>query len=64
MPIHLEAISDESEVSDFDKRRFYVQKFEMKILGYILDEKEFEHIPTINRAGIKFVEVTKNGSVK
>jgi len=49
MPIHLENISDESEVRDFNKRRFYIQKFEMKVLGYILDDKDFEHIPTINR---------------
>ena len=60
MPIHLENIGDESQM-DFDKRRFYVQNFEMKVLGYILDESEFEKIPTINRAGLKFHEV-KNGS--
>jgi hypothetical protein len=60
MPIHLENIGDESQM-DFDKRRFYVQNFEMKVLGYILDESEFEKIPTINRAGLKFSEV-KNGS--
>ena len=49
MPIHLEKISDESQVDDFDSRRFYVQTFEMKVLGYILDDKDFEHIPSINR---------------
>jgi hypothetical protein len=59
MPIHLETIGDESQKSDFDKRRFYVQSFEMKILGYILDEDDFELIPTINRANIKFKEVLK-----
>jgi hypothetical protein len=50
MPIHLEAIGDESQVSDFNKRRFYVQNFEMKLLGYILEEKDFKLIPTVNRA--------------
>jgi len=56
MPIHLEKIGDESQKDDFDKRRFYVQHFEMKVLGYILDEEDFEHIPTINRGNIRFTE--------
>ena len=56
MPIHLEKISDESQKDDFDKRRFYVQTFEMKILGYILDEDDFELLPTINRGNISFTE--------
>jgi hypothetical protein len=56
MPIHLEGIGDESQVSDFDRRRFYVQHFEMKILGYILDEDDYEFVPTINRA-IIFTEL-------
>lgn len=56
MPIHLESIGDESQVSDFDKRRFYVQHFEMKVLGYILDEEDYEHIPSINRGNIQFTE--------
>jgi len=50
MPIHLESIGDESQITDFDRRRFYVQNFEMKILGYILEEKDFELVPTVNRA--------------
>ena len=56
MPIHLEKIGDESQKDDFDKRRFYVQTFEMKILGYILDEDDFELLPTINRGNISFTE--------
>ncbi len=49
MPIVLESISDESNIEDFENRRFYVQEFEIKMMGYILDEKDFEIIPTINR---------------
>jgi len=56
MPIHLEKIGDESQINDFDRRRFYVQNFEMKVLGYILDEDDFELLPTINRA-ILFTEI-------
>lgn len=50
MPITLKNIGDESNIEDFDKRRFYVQPFEMLLSGYILDENSFEVIPAINRA--------------
>jgi hypothetical protein len=50
MPLHLETIGDESNIEDFENRRFYVQMFEMKLLGYILDEEDYEVIPTINRS--------------
>jgi hypothetical protein len=50
MPIHLESIGDESNIDDFENRRFYVQPFEMVLYGYILDEDDFEVIPTINRS--------------
>lgn len=59
MPVHLESISDESNIDDFENRRFYIQQFEMTLLGYILDENDFEVIPTINR-GIAFVELETN----
>lgn len=49
MPVHLESVSDESNIDDFENRRFYVQLFEMKLLGYILDEDDFEVVPTLNR---------------
>ncbi len=49
MPLLLETIGDESNIDDFENRRFYVQLFEIKLLGYILDEEDFEVIPTINR---------------
>lgn len=49
IPILLESISDESNIDDFENRRFYVQQFEMTMMGYILDEEDFEVIPTINR---------------
>ena len=59
MPVHLENISDESNIEDFENRRFYVQLFEMKLLGYILDEDDFEVIPTVNRV-YSFIEVDEN----
>jgi hypothetical protein len=56
MPLHLESIGDESNIDDFENRRFYVQTFEMKLLGYILDSDDFEVVPTINRA-VVFTEL-------
>lgn len=52
MPLHLETIGDESNIDDFENRRFYVQLFEMKLLGYLLDEDDYEVVPTLNRSVI------------
>jgi len=49
MPLHLEGIGDESNIDTFENRRFYVSKFDIQLLGYLLDEDDFEVIPTINR---------------
>jgi len=49
MPLHLESIGDESNIDDLENRRFYVQLFEMKLLGYIQDEDDYEVVPTANR---------------
>ena len=54
MPIHLEEIGDESKIDDFENRRFYIQVFNLKLLGYVLSEDDFEVIPTVNR--FKIVE--------
>ncbi len=50
MPLLLQSIGDESNIDDFENRRFYVQPYEIKLEGYILDEDQFEVIPAINRA--------------
>lgn len=49
MPLLLENIGDESNIDNFENRRFYVQLFEMRLMGYLLDEDDFEVVPTINR---------------
>jgi hypothetical protein len=59
MPLHLESIGDESNIDDFENRRFYVQLFELKLLGYILDEEDFEVVPTINRTMVT-TEIDEN----
>lgn len=49
MPLYLENIGDESNIDDFENRRFYIQAYEMRLAGYILDEKDFEVMPALNR---------------
>lgn len=50
MPLTLENIGDESNINDFENRRFYVQQFEIKLAGYVLDENDYEVIPAVSRA--------------
>jgi hypothetical protein len=49
MPILLESIGDESVINNLDERKYYVQMFNMKMMGYLLDEEEFEVTPAISR---------------
>ena len=49
-PTTLESIGDESTINDFENRRYYVQVFQMKLMGYILDEEDFLVKPAINRS--------------
>ena len=51
-PILLESIGDESQVDDLEGKRFYVQTYEMKLQGYLVDEEEFDVKPAISRAFI------------
>ena len=49
-PIMLESIGDESTVDNIDGKRYYVQTYEMKLMGYLVDEDEFEVVPAIEKA--------------
>lgn len=48
-PIMLESIGDESQINDLNGKRYYVQSYEMKLMGYIVDTEEFDVKPAINR---------------
>jgi hypothetical protein len=48
-PILLESIGDESQIDDLEGKRFYVQSYEMKLQGYLVDEEEFDVKPAISR---------------
>jgi hypothetical protein len=48
IPIVSTNISDES-VMDIDKRKFYIQNYDFTMLGYLIDEEEFQVKPAISR---------------
>ena len=49
IPIVLEETSNESQITDLDSKRFYVQKYSFMLQGFILDPEDFIVTPTINR---------------
>jgi hypothetical protein len=48
VPIIMNNISDESQMS-LDSRKYYVQSYDFTMLGYLIDEDEFEVKPAISR---------------
>jgi hypothetical protein len=53
VPIILNNVSDESQMT-MDARKYYVQSYEFTMLGYLIDEEEFEVKPAIVRAAQVF----------
>jgi hypothetical protein len=48
VPIVLNNISDESQMT-IDSRKYYIQNYDFTMLGYLIDEDEFEVKPAIQR---------------
>ena len=59
IPLIMDSIGDESVISNLDERKYYVQLFTIKMLGYLLDEDDFIVTPAINRA-INFFEISED----
>jgi len=57
IPIIQGNISDES-VMDIEKRKYYIQSYEFTMLGFLIDENEFEVSPAISRV-LTMYEVEK-----
>lgn len=53
IPIVLNSSSDES-VLEIEKRKYYVQNYEFMLLGFLMDEEEFEVMPAISRTTTLF----------
>ena len=50
IPIIMESISDESQIADLEKRRFYNQNYTLQLQGFLIDGEEFEVSPAISRS--------------
>jgi hypothetical protein len=48
VPIIMDNISDESQMT-IDTRKYYIQNYDFTMLGYLIDEEEFEVKPAIQR---------------
>jgi hypothetical protein len=48
VPIVLDNVSDESQMT-IDARKYYIQNYDFTMLGYLIDEDEFEVKPAIQR---------------
>lgn len=59
IPLMLDSIGDESSIQNLEEKRYYVQLFSIKMLGYLLDPEQFEVTPAISRA-INFFEIAEN----
>ena len=57
IPIVMGAITDESVV-DVEKRKYYIQSYEFTMLGFLIDEDEFEVSPALTRV-LQVVEIEK-----
>lgn len=53
-PILLESMGDESQIDNLEGKRFYVQTYEMKLQGYLVDSEEFDVKPAVSRAFVSF----------
>ena len=48
VPIIMNGVSDESQMT-LESRKYYVQSYDFTMLGYLIDEEEFEVKPAIQR---------------
>jgi hypothetical protein len=62
IPIIWNNVTDES-VMEVEKRKFYIQSYEFTMLGFLMDEDEFQVKPGIERV-FQMYEVTGNGTKK
>ena len=62
IPIIMGNISDES-VMDVEKKKYYSQSYEFTMLGFLIDENEFEVSPAVSRI-LKVVELDKDNTLR
>jgi hypothetical protein len=59
IPIVMNGISDESQQTDLEKRKFYSQNYSLQLQGFLIDEEEFVVTPAVTRQVSLFEVDTK-----
>jgi hypothetical protein len=49
IPIIMEKVEDNSPIEQIDGRRFYLQNYQFTMLGFLIDQEEFEVKPAVSR---------------
>lgn len=49
IPIIMDKVEDNSPIEQIDGRRFYLQNYQFTMLGFLIDQEEFEVKPAISR---------------
>ena len=62
IPIIMNNITDES-VMNIDKRKYYIQSYDFTMLGFLIDENEFEVAPAVSRV-LTVIEFEKESFMK
>lgn len=62
IPIVMNSVSDNS-VTEVNKRKFYVQNYNFTMLGFLMDEEEFQISPAITRA-LTLLEVNNRSGAR
>jgi len=62
IPIILNNISDES-VNDLEKRRYYSQSYDFTMMGFLIDEDEFEVKPAVSRV-LQLIEIDNSKKLR
>ena len=64
IPIILERIEDSSPMDSLDNRRFYIQNYSFLMLGFLIDDEEFEVKPAISRLFLLNEFIQSNNYIK
>lgn len=64
IPIILNSIEDNSPIETIDGRRFYLQTYKFIMLGFLIDDDEFQVSPAISRMFVLNEFVESNNSFK
>jgi len=60
--LNLTSVEDESQIDSLEGRKFYVQPYNISLIGYLLNSDEFEVTAAINRV-IQLSEVSGDGNI-